>query len=96
MLVGDKGLQNIHRKNKNHIIRLEQPLVPKNIPLLNLSRVGFWADFFQKDYWMANKGENDQMTGNGYKLKKVVEGLGWYNIQSTKVQWKEEPTVYTS
>jgi len=25
---------------------------------------------------MANKGENDQLTGNGYKLKKVVEGLG--------------------
>ncbi len=29
---------------------------------------------------MSNKGENDQITGNGYKLKKIVEGLGKYNI----------------
>lgn len=47
------------RKNKNHIVRLEQPLVPKDIPRLNLSKVNFRTDFFQKDYRMANKGDND-------------------------------------
>ena len=88
MTVGWWGLQNMGRKNKLHVRRLEQPLVPQNIPWLQLAKVGFRTDFFQKDYRNATKGDNDQGEGTGYKLKGGNEELGRYNIQSTAFAFK--------
>ena len=63
------GIQNIGRRSKEDITMSEYPLVPKEAPRLNLSKVNFQKDFFRKDY-RVNGETHDNPYYQGYDKRK--------------------------
>ena len=60
-----EGMQNMGRRDRQDMIRNEMPLVKPKTPRLNLTKVNYRHDFFDKDYRVGKKDEADLM-GSGY------------------------------
>ena len=85
------GIQNMGRKSHRDITRDNFPLVPPTAPRLNLSRVNFHKQFFNKDYRVNNYDHRDVFYKGYDKKPTKIDERFLEEGEEEEIRYHDEP-----